>query len=99
MKQWKEYSRGLALDEMLRLEGWRAHIGTPCGNCSTPHPLYQCTDCFGHELFCQPCILATHRHALFHTIEVSNLFTSTACSTKILYLFSIGINLSSSRFL
>jgi len=72
MKQWREYSRELALGEMLRLEGRGTHAGAPCGECSEPHPLYRCTDCFGHELFCQRCILPTHRRNPLHTIEVSD---------------------------
>jgi hypothetical protein len=71
MRQWTEYSRRVALDEMLRLEGRGAYTKTPCGECSAPHPDYRCTDCFGHDLFCKPCILATHRRTPFHTIEVT----------------------------
>jgi len=77
MKQWTEYSRGLALDEMLRLEGRGAYTRTPCGECCAPHPLYRCTDCFGPELFCKPCILATHRRNPFHTVEVRSSFVSS----------------------
>lgn len=99
MKQWTEYSRKLALDEMLRLEGRGAYTRTPCGECFAPHPLYRCIDCFGHELFCKPCILATHQRTPFHTIEVCYSFVSTACSTETLLLFSIGMNPSSSVFL
>jgi len=74
MLQWRDYSRELALEEMLRLEGRGDYAGSPCGGCSAPCPLYRCKDCFGGELLCQECMLSKHQHNPFHTIEVS-IFT------------------------
>ena len=98
MKQWREYSHKLALDEMLRLEGWGTHSSAPCGECSGPHPLYRCTDCFGHELFCQHCILSTHWCSPFHIIEVSHSLISTLSSIENLWQSSIGMKTSLSMF-
>lgn len=83
MKQWRDHSRELLLDEMLRLEGRGNHAEAPCGECSALHPLFRCTDCFGHELFCQRCILSTHQRSPFHTIEVSRFLIAAPCCTKI----------------
>ena len=74
MLQWRDLSREMALDEMLRLEGQGVYARSPGGECSSPPPLYCCTDCFSGELFCQQCTLAMHRHSPFHIIEVSDLF-------------------------
>jgi len=73
MLQWKEFSRELALDELLRLEGRGAYGGSPCGECSASCPLYRCMDCFGGELFCQKCMVSMHRRSPFHVVEVSDL--------------------------
>jgi len=70
MLQWRDYSRELALDEMLRLEGCGLYAGSPCGECSAPSPLYRCTDCFSGELFCQACILLMHQRSPFHIVKV-----------------------------
>jgi len=78
MLQWRDHSRKLALDEMLRLEGRGAYVGLPCGECLATCPLYRCTDCFGGELFCQKCTLAVHQRSPFHVIEVRN-FSSIMC--------------------
>ena len=98
MKQWREYSHKLALDEMLRLEGQGTHAGAPCRECSGPHPLYRCTDCFGHELFSQHCILSMHWHSPFHIIEVSHSLISTLSSIENLWQSSIGMKTSLSVF-
>ena len=83
MKQWRDYSRELVLDEMLRLEGRGTHVEAPCGECSALHPRFRCTDCFGHELFCQRCILSIHQRNPFHTIEVCSFLIATPRSTEI----------------
>jgi hypothetical protein len=70
MLQWRDYSPELALDEMLRLDGWGAYSGSPCGECLAPRPQYRCMDCFGGELLCLKCILSMHQHSPFHIIEV-----------------------------
>jgi hypothetical protein len=77
MLQWREYSCELVLDEMLRLEGWGAYAGSPCGECFAPSPLYHCTDCFGGELFCQACIRLMHRCSPFHIVEVCQFYSSS----------------------
>jgi len=74
MLQWRDHSRELALNEMLRLEGRGGYAGSPCGECSTPRPLHRCVDCFGHELFCELCTLLLHRRSPFHIIEVGISF-------------------------
>lgn len=99
MKQWKKYSHKLVLDEMLRLKGWGAHTGMPCGECFTPYSLYECTNCFRLELFCKLCILMIHWRMPFHTIEVSNSVIFTLTGAEIFYLFSVGMNLSLTMFL
>jgi len=76
MLQWRDYSRELALDEMLRLEGRGEYAGLPCGECSAPCPLYRCVDCFGGELFCQGCIKSMHQRSPFHIVEVSGFVHS-----------------------
>jgi len=38
MLQWRDHSRELALDEMLRLEGRGAYAGLPCGGVLPPAP-------------------------------------------------------------
>jgi len=79
MMQWRAYSRELALNEMLRLEGRGEYAGSPCGECSTPRPLHRCTDCFGHELFCEQCICLMHWRSPFHIIEVSDSLIPIPC--------------------
>jgi hypothetical protein len=74
MLQWRDHSRETALDELLRLEGRGLYAESPCGGCSSPYPLYRCTDCFGGQLFCQECIVSMHRRSPFHIIEVSSPF-------------------------
>ena len=76
MLQWRDYSRELSLDEMLRLEGRGVYTGSPCGECSAPSPLYRCTDCFGGELFCKACIRSMHQRSPFHVIEVCQFKSS-----------------------
>ena len=84
MMQWRDYSRELALSEMLRLEGRGGYAGSPCGECSAPSPLHRCTDCFGCELFCEQCTLLIHQRNPFHVIEVSDLFIFIPCNIETL---------------
>jgi hypothetical protein len=99
MMQWRDHSRELALNEMLRLEGQGGYAGSPCGECSTPDPVHRCTDCFGDELFCKQCTLLMHRHSPFHVIEVSNSPIFISCSIETLQHISGGMECSSSDFL
>ncbi|KAI0712134.1 hypothetical protein C8Q76DRAFT_693826 [Earliella scabrosa] len=58
------------LDELLRLEGRGDFIdvGCPCGaeGCEA---VYRCEDCADRQLYCQPCILASHASHPLHRIK------------------------------
>ena len=71
MLQWRDYSCEQALDEMLWVEGRGLYADSSCGECSAPCPLYRCKDCFGGQLYCRECIVATHHCGPFHITEVS----------------------------
>lgn len=91
MLQWRDYSRELALDEMLWLEGRGLYAESPCGGCSFPSPLYRCTDCFGGQLFCQECTVSMHSRSPFHIVEVSRPFIFVLSNPLTLSYPSIGM--------
>ena len=86
MLQWWDYSRELALDEMLWLEGRGLYVDSACGECLALCPLYCCKDCFGGQLYCQECMVATHRRDPFHIIEVSQSPTLVLPHLKVLHI-------------
>ena len=54
-------------------EGWGLYADSSCGECSAPCPLYHCKDCFGGQLYCWECIVATHHCGPFHITDLSSI--------------------------
>lgn len=70
-REWVRYSRGMVLDEMIRLEGRGLHSGMPCPRCGVvTNPTFRCEDCIGGELYCSQCMISMHRQSPFHNIKV-----------------------------
>ena len=86
MLQWRDYSREQALDEMLWLEGRGSYANSSCRECSVPCPLYRCKDCFGGQLYCRECIMATHHCGPFHITEVSKSSIFALPRVEVIYI-------------
>ncbi|KAJ7885134.1 hypothetical protein B0H14DRAFT_3082330 [Mycena olivaceomarginata] len=72
MGQWLRNRRERFLDELLRLEGRGDHRWqTKCSTCpEVVGMVYRCRDCFTDALFCQPCVVTTHKDNPLHRVEM-----------------------------
>ena len=57
---------------MITFEGRASMIFQErCIQCDSDGADYRCSDCFGQELFCSPCLVSNHKSHPFHIIDVS----------------------------
>ncbi|KAJ7797391.1 hypothetical protein B0H14DRAFT_3093166 [Mycena olivaceomarginata] len=73
MAQWRNGRHDRFLDELIRLESRSEFRNqTKCANCprTSGHDLvYRCKDCFTDALFCQECLVSSHRDNPLHRVE------------------------------
>jgi hypothetical protein len=74
MAQWRNGRCDRFMDELIRLQSrGEFRNQTKCANCprTSGHDLvYQCKDCFTDVLFCQECLVSSHRDNPLHRVEV-----------------------------
>lgn len=59
------------MDEWTRLEASSQLTCLPqCAGCANPQAKFRCIDCFAESLFCQECLLSSHRREPFHRLQV-----------------------------
>jgi hypothetical protein len=74
--KWTE-DRDLFLQELLRHEGRGDYMhDTVCKSCHSGAPQFRCRDCFGTELCCHSCIVASHANNPAHRIQVRVPYSS-----------------------
>jgi hypothetical protein len=67
------------MDEWIRLESSAQLTCLPqCLNCATPQATFRCVDCFMESLFCQECLVSSHRCEPFHNLQVFRI--SVVCA-------------------
>ena len=64
----KVHDHSIYLDELLCHNG-RARESS-CSFCEDDNGLYKCKDCFGRQLYCQPCVVEKHSSHPLHWIVV-----------------------------
>ncbi|KAJ7805227.1 hypothetical protein B0H14DRAFT_3485279 [Mycena olivaceomarginata] len=73
MAQWRNGRHDRFLDELIRLKSrGEFRNQTKCANCprTSGHDLvYRCKDCFTDALFCQECLVSSHRDNPLHRVE------------------------------
>lgn len=65
--------RETALEEMLRLEGWRGQERDRCPACPAGRngiPSVRCDDCWTDEVVCPQCCVTRHHHNPLHRVKV-----------------------------
>jgi hypothetical protein len=89
MKMWQEEC-DVFLEEMMGHEGRGHKPSNDCPSCAlepspSPAAKYECCDCHGRELLCQPCIVQRHVHNPLHRIKVrSSLGLLHGCSVVLI---------------
>jgi hypothetical protein len=74
MKMWLEQC-DMFLEEMIGHEGCD-QATTNCLACSEGLAQFECIDCYGRELLCQPCLVQRHICNPLHRIKV-HVFSSS----------------------
>ncbi|KAI0062049.1 hypothetical protein BV25DRAFT_1870510 [Artomyces pyxidatus] len=65
--------RDVFLDEIIRLEGLRAHSTPPlCAGCGNALGLVRCEDCVEQQLMCDECVCKEHPHEPLHRVTKWN---------------------------
>lgn len=97
LEEWALKYEDEFMDETVGLESSPLLTCLPqCTACAMPQATFRCIDCFAESLFCQECLLLSHRREPFHYLQVvpvlklmhdDSLLSSSVGSSRISRVF------------